>query len=113
MVLYPLDLLRRQFEAQVADAAQQDDRARSVRGDITCFTDNSFTVNSPGATVLFNRGKGHGVNLGWSFEMIVPGQSGAVTYGRVVRVGRRSCTVKLLQVYQPPEPGDRGRLSSN
>lgn len=112
-LVFPLSRLRQEYERQVAEARQASSAGRAVMGEIACFREGRLTVSQPGDLFLFNRGQGHGVSVGWSFELEVPGHSGAVTYGRVVRVDRRVCTVKVLRVHQLPHRGDRGRLSGN
>ena len=111
-VLDSLDLVRDTYVEQRihADAGNVSAEA-SLVGVVKCFSDNRRFMSSAHDVLMMDKGRTDGVQLGWMFTLIVPGQEHGLTSGRVIRVDPRSSFVKLKKIYQFVQIGARARLS--
>ena len=107
-LLVPLDDVRAEFERQKRTAARS--RGGMVTASVFCLSDGRTSVSIPHDIVQLDRGSADGVALGWLAQACVPGKESELTFGRVVRVGRKSCFIRIAKIYQPLETGDPIRL---
>jgi hypothetical protein len=108
-LLLPLEEVRADFERQKRTAARG--AGGEVTASVSCLSDERNSINGPNDIIQLDRGSADGVALGWLAQAQMPGKESELTYGRVVRVGRNSCFIRIAKIYQPLISGDPVRLS--
>ncbi len=101
-VLYSYNALRADFDKQIGMEGDE----RQVKANVRCIQSGGRWLRNPREVMQLEAGRDAGVLYGQYFQASIPGYAGKKTYGRVIRVDKESCFLKIMKIYQPLQIGD-------